>query len=578
MVSSKHPKTSISNALGVTHKAADNSRDSSVAPSHGAQTTASSRLRVENGNSPSLTVAQPRNFGNGIISGPHTPPRTSPNSHTNTFEKVPPQVASFDAIQIYCRIKPLSIFDTKQSYVKVEENKIVTSIAHTPSGGSSYAFNDVFLPISSNVHVSKKTIAPLCEKAIWVYNALFFVYGQTGTGKSFSIHGNPEISESQPNATLPFAINYILSNTAAAGIMLSLSAVEIYDTNLTRTQYFDLLLPTNLEASTWENDTNTNQLISKLIIVDLASSEGENSFPFNFHSTPSQKNNIQKMKMEATCINNTLTQLQMTFHELTCKGKLGPTRGTGLRKLLYPYINKLTLIAIMYTISPSIQDARATDATLKFATTAGSIQLTPQRTSIHSNQKPTVMSNSHIHAPSHIQSDHIDTHQRTAEIVSIQSEPVIAPLPIQAAAADTIPTAPATGYSTNIEDIDEDAVPTAQHSVPQAPSSFICPVPACAMHFTAECTLHNHVNRHLDSHESVAITQSYFITYNRKIYPPTNPKTQHHEQIQFENVDVDVLHRGRTPSRDQLSSGTQNDSQPQFVEESKYQQDDHAIP
>ena len=46
------------------------------------------------------------------------------------------------------------------------------------------------------------------------------------------------------------------------------------------------------------------------------------------------------------------------------------TIGYGLRCVLYPYINTRTYLCVFFTLSPSVDNAKATESALKFAVTA----------------------------------------------------------------------------------------------------------------------------------------------------------------------------------------------------------------
>ena len=93
--------------------------------------------------------------------------------------------------------------------------------------------------------------------------------------------------------------------------------------------------------------------------------------------TSVSKSILMTRRLEAGCINTGLSQLQIIFNELRTRGKLRNTIGTGLRRVLYPYINTRTYLSVLFCLSPAISNCKATEATLKFAVTAGMVKVKP---------------------------------------------------------------------------------------------------------------------------------------------------------------------------------------------------------
>lgn len=82
-------------------------------------------------------------------------------------------------------------------------------------------------------------------------------------------------------------------------------------------------------------------------------------------------------RLEAGCINTGLSALQVIFNQLKKQNALSKTIGNGLRRILYPYINTQTYLSVLFTLSPSVSNAKATESTLKFAVTAGMVKVKP---------------------------------------------------------------------------------------------------------------------------------------------------------------------------------------------------------
>merc|ERR1712154_735504 len=80
-----------------------------------------------------------------------------------------------------------------------------------------------------------------------------------------------------------------------------------------------------------------------------------------------------------------LSSLQIIFNELRVKGKLSKMLGNGLRRVLHPYINTRTILAVIFTFSPSVNNAKPTESTLKFAVTAGMVKVQPVKAEVSLN-------------------------------------------------------------------------------------------------------------------------------------------------------------------------------------------------
>merc|ERR1712130_922334 len=64
-------------------------------------------------------------------------------------------------------------------------------------------------------------------------------------------------------------------------------------------------------------------------------------------------------------------------NELRVKGKLTATVGNGLRRVLHPFIDTKTFLSVLFTLSPSVNNAKSTESTLKFAVAAGMVKVKP---------------------------------------------------------------------------------------------------------------------------------------------------------------------------------------------------------
>jgi len=111
---------------------------------------------------------------------------------------------------------------------------------------------------------------------------------------------------------------------------------------------------------------------TEFVVVDLAGSEGGSTLD----ALPAGPDKTARF-LEGGVINFGLSSLKDMFGEMRKKGKLGSVQGNGLRKLLYPFVTSKTMISIVFTLSPSIDNIMPTRATMKFAQDACKLKTKP---------------------------------------------------------------------------------------------------------------------------------------------------------------------------------------------------------
>eukprot|EP01084_Bolivina_argentea_P046475 85604_1 len=260
------------------------------------------------------------------------------------------------------------------------------------------------------------------------YNAVLIAYGQTGSGKTYSMLGKPKLGIV---GILPMMLEYLVKNPNVKSV--ELSAIEAFGHHIAKIHLYDLLAEINQNkewtdkkgdtslqaknaqkvtisdaqdahdkiiyahagshfAPTGKNPESSrghvtfiskitqmidhSKQISYFVMVDCAGSEGESAFTKQYIASV-DKPTLMARRLEAGCINNGLSQLQIIFNELRLKGKLSNAIGNGIRRVLHPYINTKTYLSVLFCLSPSVNNSRATEATLKFAVTAGMVKVSP---------------------------------------------------------------------------------------------------------------------------------------------------------------------------------------------------------
>lgn len=94
-----------------------------------------------------------------------------------------------------------------------------------------YAFDQIFEPGTAQEVIYKDTAAPIVESVMEGYNGTIFAYGQTGTGKTFTMEGKDDPPKLK--GIIPRTFDHIFSRIAEMGknkqFMVCVSFLELYN-------------------------------------------------------------------------------------------------------------------------------------------------------------------------------------------------------------------------------------------------------------------------------------------------------------------------------------------------------------
>ncbi|KAH0570366.1 Kinesin-16 [Spironucleus salmonicida] len=279
----------------------------------------------------------------------------------------------------------------------------------------NFNFDQVYGPESTQQQVCEIT-TPTLSAFVQGVNGCILTYGQTASGKSFTIQNNT-------SGILPHALDYIFQNAkATAEVKISYLQIyneqlldlldesskklsireskgEIYVENLSifsaksTTEALELIALGNEIRKTSETAMNIQssrshavftvylndaEHFSKLLILDLAGSERAHS---------SQKDVLRETKH----INSSLAVLSNVLNALLLKDKnpkqFVPYRDSKLTRLLSDSLGKNCRSVILTTISPGNQSFSETINSLRFADRAKAIKQNGQVNQIESDEK-----------------------------------------------------------------------------------------------------------------------------------------------------------------------------------------------
>ena len=102
-------------------------------------------------------------------------------------------MSSVECVRVVVRCRPLNSQETADGRGQIVEMdpKSGTCSVLTPNGepAKTFTFDAVYPPHSLQETIYKQTAAPILDSVIEGFNGTIFAYGQTGTGKTFTMEG-----------------------------------------------------------------------------------------------------------------------------------------------------------------------------------------------------------------------------------------------------------------------------------------------------------------------------------------------------------------------------------------------------
>ncbi|KAL8117057.1 hypothetical protein AgCh_023298 [Apium graveolens] len=330
-------------------------------------------------------------------------------------------------IRVFCRCRPLNQDEIAKGYTSVidlsssQENDL--QVICSDSSKKQFKFDHVFKPEDSQEDVFMQTL-PIVISVLDGYNVCIFAYGQTGTGKTFTMEGTPE-NRGVNYRTLEELFKISKDRSSTMKYELSVSMLEVYNEKIR-----DLLVensdqpPKKLEikqsaegtqevpglvearvhgtSEVWEllksgsrvrsvGSTNANELSSRSHCLLRVTVTGENLL--NGHKTRSHlwlvdlagservgKIEVEGERMkESQFINKSLSALGDVIFALASKTSHIPYRNSKLTHILQSSLGGDCKTLMFVQTSPSVADLGETICSLNFATRVRGVGTGPAR-------------------------------------------------------------------------------------------------------------------------------------------------------------------------------------------------------
>ncbi|KAG7202940.1 hypothetical protein KM043_010081 [Ampulex compressa] len=342
-------------------------------------------------------------------------------------------------IQVFVRVRPINSNEKngKSSIaVDVLSNKEVT-VQERPQDKLSkkFIFDRVFGPTSKQIDVYKAVVSPLLEEVLAGYNCTVFAYGQTGTGKTFTMEGSsndPALHWQSDTAAgmIPRSLSHLFDELRlleAQEYTVRVSFLELYNEEL-----FDLLSANDdaskirlyedaakkgaviihgLEEVTVHNKSEVYKILEKgserrqtaATLMNAHSSRSHTVFSITVHikentvdgeellktgklnlvdlagsENVGRSGAVDRRAREAGSINQSLLTLGRVITALVERAPHIPYRESKLTRLLQESLGGRTKTSIIATISPASINLEETLSTLDYAYRAKNITNRPE--------------------------------------------------------------------------------------------------------------------------------------------------------------------------------------------------------
>lgn len=326
-----------------------------------------------------------------------------------------------EKIRVTVRVRPLNRKEQAMydliAWDCTDENTIVFKNPNHERPTAPYTFDKVFGPTCSNLMVYEEGAKDVALSVLTGINATIFAYGQTSSGKTFTMRGITD------NAVKD--IYEHIKNTTERDIVLKLSALEIYNETVVdllnresgslrllddpekgtiveklveevvkdsqhlrhliciceaqrqvgetalndKSSRSHQIIRLTIESSLRDNSGCVKSFIASLNLVDLAGSE-----------RASQTNADGTRLKEGSHINRSLLTLTTVIRKLSGGKRIDhiPYRDSKLTRILRPSLGGNARTAIICTVSPGLSHVEQSRNTLSFATSAKEVTNTAQ--------------------------------------------------------------------------------------------------------------------------------------------------------------------------------------------------------
>ncbi|KAJ3174968.1 kinesin motor protein cin8, partial [Irineochytrium annulatum] len=148
-------------------------------------------------------------------------------------------MSSNENIHVVVRIRPRNAKELKENSpvfitTAAAQSKELTVRSQGEGGSKTYHFDKVFGPQADQELLFTDVVAPMLDEVLQGYNCTIFAYGQTGTGKTYTMEGDLESVGSRDAGIIPRALRSLFDilQRDDSEYSVKISFIEIYNEEL----------------------------------------------------------------------------------------------------------------------------------------------------------------------------------------------------------------------------------------------------------------------------------------------------------------------------------------------------------
>jgi kinesin family protein 3/17 len=142
---------------------------------------------------------------------------------------------SRESVKVAVRLRPMSNTERDAGYdhiVRIDSTDAVVNVKNATGQTVSFRYDFAFPEGISQEEIYEKTSAPIVSGVLEGFNGTIFAYGQTGTGKTYSMDGKDGDHRGITPRAFEHIFDYLAANQDSHQFFLSVTYVEIYNDKL----------------------------------------------------------------------------------------------------------------------------------------------------------------------------------------------------------------------------------------------------------------------------------------------------------------------------------------------------------
>ncbi len=273
-------------------------------------------------------------------------------------------------VNVMCRFRPVSEKEKEQNKnlctEYIDSYQVSIKSSHDFNSTYRFSFDRIFGPNSSQKEVFDISAKPIIDSVLEGFNGTIFAYGQTSSGKTYTMLGDLDSNEHQGiiPRMVQHVFNHIQNSPSEYEYTVKLSMMEIYMEkirDLLETERVNLNIREDKNRGNFVEDLSEHYVSSEEEVMDFIYTGSNNrTTKFTYmNDFSSRSHTILMLVIKSTNVEDLTTKIGKLFLvDLAGSEKISKTGATGLTLEEAKIINKsLTTLGMVIT---SLTDEKST--------------------------------------------------------------------------------------------------------------------------------------------------------------------------------------------------------------------------